>query len=82
MGEEVPKYSTERLTDEAEQLRQTLLWMVTSWEPEPEVPCATCDHDLVHHADDNGGVCLFPATLGAPFALCRCSTFLAESSTG
>jgi hypothetical protein len=66
-----PKYSTERLTDDVEQLRLSLLWLIER-SMEAHVPCDNCGHDITDHVDDEGQLCLFPATRGAPFVLCRC----------
>ena len=77
----VAKYSTERLTDEAETLRLTVLWLIESHLPAPITPCMDCGHDLTDHDPDDSN-CLFPRLrqLGeerrrGPFVLCRCSAF-------
>ena len=70
---EMPKYSTERLSEElmllvtqVEGLRQTLVWMIEVLiAEEPQAPCATCGHDAYDHVNDDAesGACGFPRTL-------------------
>ena len=77
----MPKHTIERLTDEVEGLRQTLVWLIEAHAGEPPAPCATCGHDAFDHANEEGtvGPCYFPRfrrlTKGnaeAPLTLCRC----------
>ena len=70
------KYSTDRLTDELEKHRLMLLWHIQRSMQRPQVACATCGHDFTDHVDDEGQLCMFPASRGAPGVLCRCYQFL------
>lgn len=73
------KYSTERLTDESERLRQSLLWLYGREFPPGNLPCIHCGHDIMdHHGEDDGAaaVCMFPQSRGAPHVLCWCQDFL------
>ena len=87
----MPKYSTERLSETVEALRQTLVWLIETQIGEPMMPCSTCGHDVTDHAYDDvvGGVgaCGFPrlrsvtwaddVSYPAPdVALCRCTGFV------
>jgi hypothetical protein len=71
----VPKYSTDRLSDIAEQHRRVLLWLAEKAAGNPTVPCGSCGHDIDQHAGTDAP-CMFPTGEGAPAVLCKCLRFL------
>ena len=68
------KLSTEHLTDQVRELRETVVWLIQRGTPKAQVFCTTCGHGLEHHDQDEQN-CLFPKSMGAPHVLCTCVYF-------
>jgi hypothetical protein len=69
------KVSPERFSDQIEQLRRTLLWLITETHTASiMVPCGTCGHDVADHLGE-ADMCMYPASIGGPARLCRCEAF-------
>lgn len=68
----MPKHAHQ--DDRMEQHRRVLLWLAERLAEDPLVPCGTCRHDIDDHLGGEG-MCMFPATIGAPARICTCRRY-------